>query len=57
MGGVDDLFAIRFLAFTVFRAFPPPSIQIHNIQSIQSMRGVDDLFALMKGVNAGSDEG
>ena len=46
MGGVDHLFAIRFTPFTVFRAFPPPSTQIHNIQSIQSMGGVHDLFAL-----------
>ena len=46
MGFVNDLFAIRFTAFTVFRAFPPPSTQIHNIQSIQSMGVVDDLFAL-----------
>ena len=53
MGGVDDLFTLRF---TVFRAVQ--SVQsvggvddlfcskIHSIHSIQSMGGVDDLFAL-----------
>ena len=43
---MDDLFALRFKAFT---ASPPPSTQIHNIQRIQSVwsvGAVDDLFAL-----------
>ena len=37
--GVDDLFALKLIAS------PPPSTQIHSIQSVQSV-GIDDLFAL-----------
>ena len=37
--GVDYLFALKFTAS------PPPSTQIHSVQSVQSV-GVDDLFAL-----------
>ena len=50
MGGVDDLFALRFRAFRVFRALggvdDPVCTKIHSVQSVQSVGGVNDLFAI-----------